>query len=1251
MKKVIIIGAGAAGLTAGYELLSKSSDYDVTIVEESSSVGGMCARFDVNGKNLDFGGHLLISHNPQVKKIWNTLLPAQGVASFDDIKLDRYCKINNGGPNPAETDNVMLSREKVHRVLDDNRLLESPVRLNRGTIKTFGFGTSVKSGFSQIGNTVFKHKETSLENYYLNRYGKQLYSMFLENYTEKVWGRHPSKISSAVGPILENDTLATVVCCDKNLGRDLEKASPVYANRYYYPKKGISYLFEEMADRFIEKGGSIHRNCKVVGIVKEGKEIIGINCFADDERFFVPCDILISSMAVKDMINGMDDIPRNVHEVVHGLSYRGLITVGVEVACMRMKNDTEEKTINDMVPDSLIYINDPKTKLGRIQVYNNFSPYLTNDNNILLGLNYYCNEGDYYWNLNDIEWNKIVVNDLINAGVIYNADDIVNITKYSVPKAFPGYFDTYDRIDEVVDYLNSFDNLYCIGRNGQHRMSSVDEAMLTAIESVRVITNGIKDKKSIWDIADSNDELAGDKQLYNSALLTQEVEYRGNVPLQRNDNVPGEASDEKPRIKRMRRPMMTPIKKADPEEAGKLKEPIIIDDRIVIAARPNRTIPIDIPSEMEEITEESINAQIAASVVAEPVYAEPVNTFSEPVVNAYEEPVNNVYAESASNVYENPVTSTYEEPVINTYDEIVANTYEEPVANTYSEPAGIAYEEPAIDVYEEAEANVSYSEPVADDFEEQEPAYETVTEPVYEEAPIYEETKTLSYEAPVQEVAYEEDPESTNEEVNDDSLYSINREAASKSIVKSWSVVTSETKVAKDSDIVKPVSGFSTVSQFTDNTPEPIKIVKSGESDFSSVFTKANKFEDPKDINATDVKIEKNKYSSYKSFKKNPYDNFEDVANNYELPPIDDKPKAPTVVVKSEGTLIKSDNAVNSGFGNGFTGIKGTSQEKTENVTPSLVSSFKVNRPSDSTTNTTSTPSSNMVISNDYNSIFEIQENVSKSFRNRNNVVDDLSDLIIPDKKESEVLSLKDIKPDIAGYDPSIEEAEKYLYHSQEEAYLKTQPEYTELVIDEPVYTPVESIVGKVEPVIEEVVYEETTVNEAYVEPVYEEVIDEIPSQAEITNIESPKVEAPKVIEPKPQYAKKEIDTSIVFKNARVIKSTKITTDQPIIKTPISKPKEISSLESLMGNNSKVIAVIKNGEVVPVKKKVSDSEKKPRTKKVKEAAHEEIVDPPISVVLDAKEAAQMTEALEAPKKRGRKRKAASEEVVKSEEQK
>lgn len=1195
MKKVIIIGAGAAGLTAGYELLSKSSDYDVTIVEESSSVGGMCARFDVNGKNLDFGGHLLISHNPQVKKIWNTLLPAQGVASFDDIKLDRYCKINNGGPNPAETDNVMLSREKVHRVLDDNRLLESPVRLNRGTIKTFGFGTSVKSGFSQIGNTVFKHKETSLENYYLNRYGKQLYSMFLENYTEKVWGRHPSKISSAVGPILENDTLATVVCCDKNLGRDLEKASPVYANRYYYPKKGISYLFEEMADRFIERGGSIHRNCKVVGIVKEGKEIIGINCFADDERFFVPCDILISSMAVKDMINGMDDIPRNVHEVVHGLSYRGLITVGVEVACMRMKNDTEEKTINDMVPDSLIYINDPKTKLGRIQVYNNFSPYLSNDNNILLGLNYYCNEGDYYWNLNDIEWNKIVVNDLINAGVIYNADDIVNISKYSVPKAFPGYFDTYDRIDEVVDYLNSFDNLYCIGRNGQHRMSSVDEAMLTAIESVRVITNGIKDKKSIWDIADSNDELAGDKQLYNSALLSQEVEYRGNVPLQRNDNVPVEASDEKPRIKRMRRPMMTPIKKADPEEVGKLKEPIIIDDRIVIAARPNRTIPIDIPSEMEEITEESINAQIAESAVAEPVYTETVNTFSEPAFNAYEEPVNNEYGE--------------------------------------------------------AEANVSYEEPVADDFEEQVPAYETVTEPVYEEAPIYEETKTLSYEAPVQEAAYEEVPQSTNEEVNDDSLYSINREAASKSIVKSWSVVTSETKVAKDSDIVKPVSEFSTVSQFTDNTPEPIKIVKSGEADFSSVFTKADKFEDPKDINATDVKIEKNKYSSYKSFKKNPYDNFEDVANNYELPPIDDKPKAPTVVVKSEGTLIKSDNAVNSGFGSGFTGIKGTSQEKTENVTPSLVSSFKVNRPSDSTTNTTSTPSSNMVISNDYNSIFEIQENVSKSFRNRNNVVDDLSDLIIPDKKESEVLSLKDIKPDIAGYDPSIEEAEKYLYHSQEEAYLKTQPEYTELVIDEPVYTPVESIVGKVEPVIEEVVYEETTVNEAYVEPVYEEVIDEIPSQAEITNIESPKVEAPKVIEPKPQYAKKEIDTSIVFKNARVIKSTKITTDQPIIKTPISKPKEISSLESLMGNNSKVIAVIKNGEVVPVKKKASDSEKKPRTKKVKEAAHEEIVDPPISVVLDAKEAAQMTEALEAPKKRGRKRKAASEEVVKSEEQK
>ena len=173
MKKVIIIGAGPAGLTAGYDLLSKSSDYEVTIVEESSVVGGLCARLESEENVLDAGGHMFISKNPAVKNFWTSILPAQGVPSKDDKLIDRYCKIHNGGPDPDVEEDVILSREKLTRIYKDNKFYESPIKFNKDAVKNFGIATSIKSGFSQIGGNVFKHKETSLEDYYINRFGKQ----------------------------------------------------------------------------------------------------------------------------------------------------------------------------------------------------------------------------------------------------------------------------------------------------------------------------------------------------------------------------------------------------------------------------------------------------------------------------------------------------------------------------------------------------------------------------------------------------------------------------------------------------------------------------------------------------------------------------------------------------------------------------------------------------------------------------------------------------------------------------------------------------------------------------------------------------------------------------------------------------------------------------------------------------------------------------------------------------------------------
>ena len=169
MKKVIIIGAGPAGLTAGYDILSKSSDYEVTIIEETPYVGGLCARNENDDISFDAGGHLYISENSKINKFWNAVLPMQGSPSKDDLALDRYCKISNGGPNHNQVDDVFLSREKITRIYKAGKFFDNPVKLNKEAIKNMGLSTSLKSSFSQKGASVFKRKEKSLEDYMINR--------------------------------------------------------------------------------------------------------------------------------------------------------------------------------------------------------------------------------------------------------------------------------------------------------------------------------------------------------------------------------------------------------------------------------------------------------------------------------------------------------------------------------------------------------------------------------------------------------------------------------------------------------------------------------------------------------------------------------------------------------------------------------------------------------------------------------------------------------------------------------------------------------------------------------------------------------------------------------------------------------------------------------------------------------------------------------------------------------------------------
>ncbi len=196
MKKVIIIGAGPAGLTAGYELVTKSKDYEVIILEETNEIGGISRTVKYNGNRMDIGGHRFFSKDKEVTDWWNNLMPMQSKPSYDDKKLGRVWELPESGPDPEVDDRVMLKRNRVSRIYYKKKFFDYPVKMNLNTIKNMGFGTTMAAGFSYLASVFAKKPEDSLENFYINRFGRKLYSMFFEGYTEKLWGRHPSNISA-----------------------------------------------------------------------------------------------------------------------------------------------------------------------------------------------------------------------------------------------------------------------------------------------------------------------------------------------------------------------------------------------------------------------------------------------------------------------------------------------------------------------------------------------------------------------------------------------------------------------------------------------------------------------------------------------------------------------------------------------------------------------------------------------------------------------------------------------------------------------------------------------------------------------------------------------------------------------------------------------------------------------------------------------------------------------------------------------
>jgi len=522
-KKAIIIGAGPAGLTAAYELLNKS-DIKPVIYESTNQVGGISKTVNYKGNLMDIGGHRFFSKSDKIMNWWSNILPIQGAPSSDDIILGRtvplpfnhtnltsYEEDHLNAPDPEKEDEVMLNRSRLSRIFFLRSFFDYPVSLNYNTFKNLGIKRTTKIALSYLKSSLSPIKpEESLEDFYINRFGVELYNTFFKDYTEKVWGTPCCKIAPDWGSQRVKGlsikkavfhAIKSHFVQDKSISQKSVETSLI--DHFLYPKFGPGQMWEQVAKIIKEKGGQINCNRKIVGIMPVGNNISEVK-IRDEKTGEIEtqvADYFFSTMPVKDLIAAFDyGVPQRVSKTAEGLIYRDFITVGLILDKLQIKNETKTLTVNNITPDNWIYIQERDVKVGRIQIFNNWSPYLSKDpKKVWMGLEYFCNKNDELWNMADDEFIDFAIGELSKIGII-NPEDVLDDTVIRVEKTYPAYFGTYNKFDIIKEFTDRFENLFLIGRNGMHRYNNMDHSMLTAMKAVENIVNGVNSKDNIWQI-------------------------------------------------------------------------------------------------------------------------------------------------------------------------------------------------------------------------------------------------------------------------------------------------------------------------------------------------------------------------------------------------------------------------------------------------------------------------------------------------------------------------------------------------------------------------------------------------------------------------------------------------------------------------------------------------------------------------------------------------------------------------------
>jgi protoporphyrinogen oxidase len=488
-KTAIIIGAGPAGLTAAFELATRT-DIRPIVLERSTYMGGISRTINYKGNRIDLGGHRFFSKSDRVMDWWLKQLPiASGDASGED--------------------KLMLTRSRKSRIYFLRKFFDYPIQLTRATLMNLGLWRTMRIGFSYVWSALFPPKKVeNLEQFFISRFGRELYLTFFKSYTEKVWGVSCNEISAEWGAqrikglSIKKAILHFLTNSKKKDSGDVAQKDTETSliEQFLYPKFGPGQMWEEVARQVVEKGGQIVTEFEVTGVeVEKGRvvAVTGKDAQGNDAKY--AGDYFFSTTSVQELVRALKvDVPANVREVSEGLQYRDFITVGLLLNGLKIKD--ADNAAGNFVSDNWIYIQEPDVLAGRLQIFNNWSPYLVADpTKVWIGVEYFCCVGDELWQRSDEQMAQLAIEELGKINII-DTKQVLDFTVARMPKTYPAYFGVYDRFGEAREYLDGFENLFLIGRNGMHKYNNQDHSMLTAMVAVDNILAGQTDKANIWEV-------------------------------------------------------------------------------------------------------------------------------------------------------------------------------------------------------------------------------------------------------------------------------------------------------------------------------------------------------------------------------------------------------------------------------------------------------------------------------------------------------------------------------------------------------------------------------------------------------------------------------------------------------------------------------------------------------------------------------------------------------------------------------